>query len=103
MSEPAITRVCASTPGSIGNIGPGLDVLGCAVEGARDEVDAEWSDDAGVSVLDPGHEDLPRAPMRHTSAIAAAAVLHEVLRRGILPPAQGIALTVRKGLPLSGG
>jgi homoserine kinase len=41
--------------------------------------------------------------MRHTSAIAAAAVLHEALRCGVTLVHPGIALTVRKGLPLSGG
>jgi homoserine kinase len=95
--------VIASTPGSIGNVGPGLDVLGCAIEGARDEVSAEWTDVPGISVLDPGHPDLPRAPSRHTSAIAAAAVMHQAQRHGATPIAAGIALTVKKGLPLSGG
>ena len=96
-------RFIARSPGGIGNIGPGLDVLGCAVEGPTDEVTAEWWDEPGIFVRDPGHPDLPRSPARHTSAIAAAAVLHEALRRGARLQAAGIALTVRKGLPLSGG
>ena len=96
-------RYLATAPGGIGNIGPGLDVLGCAIAGARDEVIAEWSAAPGITVLDPGHADLPRSPARHTAAIAAAAVLHEALRRGVTPHTAGIALTVRKGLPLSGG
>ena len=96
-------RYHATTPGSIGNLGPGLDVLGCAIAGARDEVIAEWCRAPGVSVLDSGHADLPSSPSRHTSAIAAAAVLHEALQRGITLREPGIALTVRKGLPLSGG
>ncbi|MEO7456957.1 MAG: homoserine kinase [Gemmatimonadaceae bacterium] len=96
-------RVCASTPGSIGNLGPGLDVLGCAIEGARDEVIAEWTDEPGVIVLDSGHPDLPRSASRHTSAIAAAAVFHQAQQHGATARAAGIALTVRKGLPLSGG
>jgi len=97
------TRVVVSVPGGIGNIGPGLDVLGCAVAGLRDEVTAEWSDVAGVTLLDAGHPDLPNDPARHTSAIAAAAVLEEARRRGVAPARAGIALTVRKQLPLSGG
>ena len=96
-------KVIASTPGSIGNVGPGLDVLGCAIAGARDEVTAEWSDAPGITVLDPGHADLPSAPSRHTSAIAAAAVFHQARRRGAAAHGEGIALRVRKGLPLSGG
>ncbi|MEO8335938.1 MAG: homoserine kinase [bacterium] len=98
-----MTKYVATTPGGIGNVGPGLDVLGCAIAGARDEVIAEWSSEPGVTVLDAGHADLSRSPTRHTSAIAAAAVFHWALRMGATPEAEGIALTVKKGLPLSGG
>jgi homoserine kinase len=100
---PEGTRQRATAPGGIGNLGPGLDVLGCAVSGLRDEVTAQWSDAPGVTLLDPGHPELPNAPARHTAAIAAAAVLAHARRRGVALPAQGVALTVRKGLPLSGG
>ena len=99
----ALARYVATTPGGIGNVGPGLDVLGCAIAGARDEVIAEWSDQPGVTVLEAGHPDLSTAPTRHTSAIAAAAVFHWAQRMGATPLAEGIALTVKKGLPLSGG
>src|SRR5258708_23394278 len=96
-------RFRATTPGGIGNVGPGLDVFGCAIAGARDEVVAEWSDAQGITVLDSGHPELPRSEGRHTSAIAAAAVLYEARKRGVVPETSGIALTVKKGLPLSGG
>ena len=66
-------RMTASAPGGIGNIGPALDVLGCAVAGLRDEVTAEWYGTPGVSLLDAGHPELPTDPARHTSAIAATA------------------------------
>jgi homoserine kinase len=94
-------RVCVSAPGSIGNIGPGLDVLGCAVTGLRDAVTLEWSDVPGVTVRDAGHPELPTDPTRHTAALAAAAVLRaapHAPRR-----AAGLAITGRKELPLSGG
>jgi homoserine kinase len=99
----ASTRVVVSVPGGIGNLGPGLDVLGCAVAGLRDEVTAEWSDAPGVTLLDAGHPELPTDPARHTSAIAAAAVLDVARRRGATLLASGVALAVRKQLPLSGG
>lgn len=99
----ALTRVVVSVPGGIGNLGPGLDVLGCAVAGLRDEVTAEWCDSPGVTLLDAGHPELPSDPARHTSAIAASAVLDVARQRGVRFAAPGIALTVRKGLPLSGG
>ena len=93
----------ATAPGGIGNVGPGLDVLGCAIAGARDEVIAQWSDTAGITVLEAGHPDLPNSPTRHTSAIAVAAVIEVARRRGAVLDAPGVALRVKKGLPLSGG
>jgi homoserine kinase len=98
-----VERYRATSPGGIGNLGPGLDVLGCAIAGARDEVIAEWSDRPGVTVLDPGHADLPTSPDRHTAAIAAGAVLRLAKEMGVSMAAPGVALTVRKRLPLSGG
>ena len=101
MSE--IRRVRATVPGSIGNIGPGLDVLGCALAGPRDEVIVEWSETPGITVLDPGHPDLPTSPAHHAAAIAAASVLERARARGVAPPAPGVAITATKRLPLSGG
>ena len=57
MRSPAAVRVYA--PGSIGNLGPGLDVLGLAVEGRGDSVTAERADAPGVRIADAGHADLP--------------------------------------------
>ena len=92
--------VTAFAPGSVGNVGPGLDILGLAVTGAGDTVRAEWSQAPGIQLLDPGHPNLPRDATRHTSALAARAVLDAAGER---LGDRGIALTVRKGLPLSGG
>lgn len=94
-------RVVAFAPGSVGNIGPGLDILGLAVEGAGDAVTAEWLPEPGLRVLDPGHPELPREPERHTSALAARAVLARV--GAVTLRGRGIGLSVTKGLPLSGG
>jgi homoserine kinase len=100
---PAGNRVLARAPGGIGNLGPGLDVLGCAVAGLHDEVIAEWSTRPGITLLDPGHPELPRSPGEHTAAIAARAVLARARDIGVELRASGIALTARKGLPLAGG
>jgi homoserine kinase len=93
--------VTAFAPGSIGNVGPGLDILGLAVAGDGDAVRAEWSDDSGVRMLEPGHPELPREADRHTSGLAARAVLRRVGDGAM--GGRGIGLSVRKGLPLSGG
>lgn len=87
----------AFAPGSIGNVGPGLDILGLAVAGAGDEVRLTRTAGGGLVVGDPGHPDLPREAARNTAAIAAAAVF---ARAGATVHA---TLEVRKGLPLSGG
>ena len=55
-----------SRPGGVGNVGPGLDILGLAVDGAGDEVRAEWTREPGIQVREPGHPSLPRDPARHT-------------------------------------
>jgi homoserine kinase len=95
------SSVTAFAPGGVGNIGPGLDILGLALDGPGDSVRAEWSVSGGLSILDPGHPELSRDPMHHSSALAAIAVLE---RAGVaLNSKRGIALSVHKGLPLSGG
>jgi homoserine kinase len=95
------TSATAFAPGGVGNIGPGLDILGLALAGAGDAVRAEWATEPGIRIVDPGHPELPRDASRHTAGLAATAVTE---RAGYQPRSnRGIALTVRKGLPLSGG
>lgn len=88
----------AYAPGSIGNVGPGLDVLGLALAGRGDIVEAERRNQPGIEVADPGHPDLPADARTHASALAAAAVLR---RAGL--DGSGVILRVTKGLPLSAG
>ena len=84
-------------------MGPGLDVLGCAVTGAGDTVTAEWCDERGIVMRDAGHPELPADPAFHSSGIAAAQVLRLALGSGMWAPSPGIALTVKKDLPLAAG
>lgn len=92
--------VTAYAPGGVGNVGPGLDIMGLAVAGLGDTVRAEWSETPGICLMDPGHASLPREAEHHTSALAARAVLE---RAGAAGKERGLALWVRKDLPLSGG
>jgi homoserine kinase len=94
----ALSRCTAFTPGSVGNVGPGLDILGLAVGGAGDEVTVECLKSDAIIVTDPGHRDLPTDPRRNTAALAA----REVLRRAGVSR-MGLGISVRKGLPLAGG
>ncbi len=88
----------AFAPGGIGNLGPGLDILGCAVTGLGDTVEARLVELAGVHLEQAGHPDLPDQASRNAASIAAA----EVIRRSDAA-STGIALRVTKGLPLAGG
>lgn len=99
----AASSARASAPGGIGNIGPGLDVLGCAVDGPRDAVTVAWCDADGLVVRDAGHPELPTDAARHSSALAASAVLRRARAAGVSMPATGVALSLEKRLPLSGG
>lgn len=89
--------VTVQAPGSIGNFGPGLDVLGCAITGAGDVVTVQRSDGAQISITDPGAPELPRDAHRHAAGLAAAAVLQRAEAR------VGLSIACRKGLPLAGG
>lgn len=91
----------AFAPGGVGNIGPGLDILGLALAGPGDTVRADWIDRPGIEIRDPGHRDLPTSADRHTAGLSARVVIEHA--RDSRTRSRGIALTVRKGLPLSGG
>jgi homoserine kinase len=92
---PSQIRVFA--PGSVGNVGPGFDILGLAVDGLGDIVHAVKSAAPGISIADPGAPSLPTDPAKHTSGIAALEVLRRA-RAGF-----GLVLRIEKGLPLAGG
>ena len=91
-------RYRAFAPGGVGNIGPGLDILGCAVTGSGDSVEARREGAPGVWIEEPGHPQLPRDASRHSSGLAALEVLRLAGDR-----ASGVTLRIDKGLPLSGG
>ena len=91
-------RAAAIAPGGIGNIGPGLDVLGMAVSGPGDRVIAERSTTRGVTIASAGHAELPTDAAKNTAGIAASAVLARAGANDV-----GVSLTIIKGLPLSGG
>jgi homoserine kinase len=93
-----MNAVRAFAPGTVANVGPGLDILGLALEGAGDTVRVERSVGSGVTIEDSGHPDIPRDAARNTAGIAASEVL---ARAGA--PQTGLAIRVVKGLPLSGG
>jgi len=97
-TRPGSDTVTIQAPGSIGNVGPGLDILGLAVTGAGDRVTLTLTGGRGLTVDDPGHPSLPRAPEQNTASLAIAAACRLADR-----PLPGLTVHVRKGLPLAGG
>lgn len=91
-------RATAFAPGTIANLGPGVDVLGLAVSDAGDTVTVESRGEGRIQILSSGHPDVPTDPARNTAGIAAAQV-----RKMAGASGTGLDLTVDKGLPLSGG
>jgi homoserine kinase len=90
-------KATAFAPGSIGNVGPGFDVLGLAFEGAGDGVTVELTKGASrvVDVTGVDAELVPRDPDRNCAVIAAQAALRGTGWNAIV--------TIHKGLPLAGG
>jgi len=79
-------------PGSVGNVGPGFDILGLAIDGAGDTVTVELGKSGPVVVRGRDAAMVPTDPAKNAAAIAANAILKR--------PSQ---ITIDKGLPVSGG
>jgi homoserine kinase len=92
-----MNRARAFAPGSIGNVGPGFDVLGLAVDGIGDTVTVELTKGPSriESIAGRDAELVPKDPARNCASIAANAYLHPFGYRSIV--------SVEKGLALSGG
>ena len=93
----------AFAPASIGNLGVGFDMLGLAITGAGDRVEARRGERDGISVTEVRgldgeiHPYLSSIPEENTASIAAAALWRAHGDGG------GVDLIVRKGVPLQSG
>ena len=89
----------AFAPGSVGNVGPGFDVLGLAVEGIGDRVTIELTThDSQITEITGRDADLiPREPSRNSCAIAAIAWLRAHGSEA------NVIVSIDKGLALAGG
>ena len=92
-------QATASAPASIGNVGPGFDILGQAFDAARDTVVARREDRPGVRLgrVTGLVDTLPDRPETNTALAAAAALLDAV------GAPFGVRLDIDKGVPLSAG
>ncbi len=86
-------------PATIGNIGPGFDVLGLAIKGLYDIVEAKeipGNDLIIEAVLEADH-DISTNPDKNTAGIAAQKALK------LMGITTGVALTITKGMPSGSG
>lgn len=93
-----MTSVTAFAPATVSNVACGFDVLGFALDEPGDEVIATLAP-AGVRIdaIDGDGGRLPREASRNTAGVAVLALLNRLGDR------RGVALSIRKGLPLSSG
>jgi homoserine kinase len=85
-------------PATVGNVGPGFDVLGLALAEPGDVVEARpRSADVVITEIRGDEGRLPRDAEKNTAGIAAREVLALLGRPG------GVEIRLRKGLPLASG
>lgn len=85
------------SPGTIGNIGPGFDVLGLAIKGLGDIVEArKIKSEVKISSIESEYK-LSKDPKKNTAGIAASEVLK------LLNVKSGVTLKLKKGLPSGSG
>jgi homoserine kinase len=99
-----VDSVTAFAPATVSNVACGFDVLGFALDAPGDEVMARFADipyrgAPGVIIDDITGDGgrLPRDAAKNTAGVAAQALLDSRGER------RGVALTIRKGLPLASG
>lgn len=92
-------EVTVYAPATIGNIGPGFDVLGVAITGMGDAVTALPKPEPGVDILgiSGASARLPFEPEKNTASIAAMKVIETTGSE------KGLMLKIKKGVPVASG
>ena len=87
-------------PATIGNLGPGFDILGAAIEGPGDVITVELIDgdyDEVASVTGKDADLIPRDPKNNCAVIAALSLLNKIRS------AKRVKVSIHRELPVSGG
>ena len=86
-------------PASIGNVGPGFDVLGLSLSSIGDTVTVQLIDGPSeiASITGVDADDIPKDPLKNCATIAADAFLRSQ------NSAKGVSLSIDRTLPLAGG
>ncbi|MGM0507344.1 MAG: homoserine kinase [Bacteroidota bacterium] len=95
------SAVTAFAPASVANVGCGFDVLGFAIYGPGDDVEATIRPEPGVSIrsIEGDGGKLPLDPIQNTAGRAVLSLLESMET----PPSHGIELAIRKKMPLGSG
>lgn len=96
----------AFAPATVSNLACGFDILGMALDAPGDRVAARRAGSTGViEELEVRGDDgrLPRDPEANSAGAAVRELLDGLEPRGSETPLPGIALDVRKGVPVAGG
>lgn len=96
--------VTAFAPASVSNLACGFDILGMALEAPGDRVTARRAEGSGVVSVEVRGDGggLPRGPATNSAGAAVLALLDHV-EPNDAAGAPGVALEVRKGVPVAGG
>lgn len=91
--------VRAFAPASVGNVGVGFDLLGLALDGPGDIVEAARTQQPGVVIdaIEGVAMPLPRAPEKNTAGRVALALLEDAGAQF------GVTLKIEKGIALGSG
>ena len=86
-------------PGSIGNVGPGFDVLGLAVDGIGDKITVELVDGPSrvASVTGRDADAVPLSAEDNCCTVAANSLLHRIGDHRLA------VVSINRALPLAGG
>lgn len=93
-------RIAVFGPASLSNLGPGFDTLGLCLTGIGDIIEASFSEEPGIHVIQgAGAVDvaMPTDPAKNTAARAASMVLEKSGEQ------RGLTLCIRKGIALGSG
>jgi len=85
-------RATVFAPGSVGNVGPGFDILGLAIDGIGDRVTVDLEKHGELIVRGIDASLVPTDPSKNAAAIAARAMAK-----------RDVHVTIEKGIPVSAG
>ena len=94
-----MSSVKVFAPATIGNIGPGFDVLGLAIQGLGDIVEVREIPGNKLIIEDiqNADHDIPLDPLKNTAGISAQKTLN------LLKINQAVSMSISKGLPSGSG